>query len=279
MKRAAAATVVLIAAVFAGAAVAAPLTVRASFDTPVAQFGDAIPSHVIVLLDGSHIRAGSVRVVDDAPPLTPLSAVRVTRTSRGGLFVISFARTFSCLSSGCVNAKEDAIPALPPVTVTAVTTEGATVRAHAAWPMLQIRGRVSAADLARNRPPFRADTTPPPPTYRLAPSTLAWLLDLVAVAAALAAAALVLSLVLRITRHERRAPTGGELERALRLAREAEARPPADRRRALGLLARLLDARDRGLSGTASDLAWARPEPKRESLAALVSDVEREVAP
>ncbi|MDX6527465.1 MAG: hypothetical protein QOI43_2976, partial [Gaiellales bacterium] len=59
--------------------------------------------------------------------------------------------------------------------------------------------------------------------------------------------------------------------------REAESRPPSDRRRALGLLARLLDPRDRRLSVEASELAWAEPEPERAALATFVADVEREV--
>ena len=65
-----------------------------------------------------------------------------------------------------------------------------------------------------------------------------------------------------------------ELARALRLAREAEGRPAPDKRRALGLLARLLG---KPLATEASDLAWRRPPPERESLHALVSEVEREV--
>ena len=69
-----------------------------------------------------------------------------------------------------------------------------------------------------------------------------------------------------------------EFARAVRLAREAGARPDPDRRRALGLLARLLDDRDRRLAESARDLAWAEPAPDREALAALVVDVEREVS-
>jgi len=219
-----------------------------------------------------------LRIVDDTGPLTPVAETHTTRTTRAGTLVIDVAGSFTCLSGSCVAANGNAMPALPPVTVTALTTAGQTVRATTRWPLLQIRGRVSTADLARSRPPFRADTTPPPTSYRIAPSTLSGLLDALAAVLALAAA-LVLARGLRVARRTRTVPVAGELERALRLAREAESRPPADRRRALGLLARLLGPRDRGLSGTASELAWARPEPERASLASLVSDVEREVAP
>jgi hypothetical protein len=64
-----------------------------------------------------------------------------------------------------------------------------------------------------------------------------------------------------------------ELSRAIRLAREAGTRPAPDRRRALGLLARLLH--DRPQRRTATDLAWARPEPQPEAVEALVHDVEQ----
>jgi hypothetical protein len=67
------------------------------------------------------------------------------------------------------------------------------------------------------------------------------------------------------------------LARAVALAREAERRPTPDRRRALGLLARLLGARDAQLAGAADDLAWSAPAPTPDALAELVSEVEHEV--
>jgi hypothetical protein len=278
MKRTVVLAVVLAAAVQAGDAAAALLSVKARFEAPVVQFGDVIRTHVVVQLDSGSVRAGTLRIVDDTGPLTPLGAAHTTRTTRAGVLVIDVQGAYMCLSGSCVARNGDAMPALPPVRATAVTKSGQTLRATTRWPPLQIRGRVSAADLARSNPPFRADTTPPPATYRIAPSTLSGLLDALAAVVALAAV-LALAGGLRAARRTRTVPAAGELERALRLAREAESRPPADRRRALGLLARLLGPRDRGLSGTASELAWARPEPEGASLASLVSDVEREVSP
>jgi hypothetical protein len=232
---------------------------------------------VVVLLDGQSVRSGTLRIVDDFAPLTPLSPGRTTRTAEGGTIAVVVARTLSCLSSSCVSASGAATPALPPITATVVTRGGRTLRATARWPTLHVRGRVSKADLGRSRPPFRADTTATAPSYRLAPSTLAWLLDGLAVALALVAAAIAMVEWLRLVRRRRGEPATGGLERALRLAREAERRPAPDRRRALGLLGRLLATRDRRLSGTASELAWSKPEPEREALTTFVADVEREV--
>jgi hypothetical protein len=277
MRGAVATVVVLAAGVFAAGASAAPLVVRATFAASTVQFGDAIHTHVVVLLDGQRVRSGTLRIVVDVAPLTPLSPGRTTRTALGGTIAVGVARTFSCLSSSCVSASGDATPALPLVTATVVTRGGTTLRATATWPTLHVRGRVTRADLARSRPQFRADTMPAAPSYRLAPSTLAWLLGGLAAALALAAAGLAAYEGLRLARRRRGEPAAGELERALRLAREAERRPAPDRRRALGLLGRLLAGRDRHLSGAASELAWSKPEPEREALTTLVADVEREV--
>jgi hypothetical protein len=276
MKRAVIA-LLLVAAMFPGAAAAAPVVVRATFDVSTVEFGAAINAHVVVLLDGNRVRPDSLRIVDDVAPLAPLSSARTTRIVHGDTVTVAVARTYSCYSSACVAANGDATPSLPKVSATVVTRDGKTLRAAATWPTLHVRGRVSKADLARSRPPFQEDTTPGPPSYRLAPSTLAWLLDGLALAVGLAAAALAAHTGLRLLRRRRAVPAADELARALRLAREAEARPAPDRRRALGLLARLLGGRDRRLSGAASELAWARPEPEGATLATFVADVEREL--
>ena len=279
LRRVLAGVVVLAAGVFAPGALAAPppVVVHATFDKSTVLFAAAIRTHVVVLLDATRVDPESLRIVDGLAPLTSLSPGRMTRTTHDHTITVTLERTFSCLSSSCVSPAGDATPALPPVKVTVATLVGETLGTEATWPVLHVQGRVSKADLARSRPPFRADTTPAPPSYRLAPSTLAWLLYGGAVVLALAAAALAVHEARRLARRRRGEPTVDELERALRLAREAENRPPPDRRRALGLLARLLDARDRRLSWTASELAWAEPEPERAALATFVADVEREV--
>jgi hypothetical protein len=279
LRRVVAGAVVLAAGLFVSGAWAAspPLVVRATFDRPTVQFAGAIHIHVVVLLDATQVRPESLRIVNDLAPLTSLSPGRTTRTTRGDTITVTLERTFSCLSSSCVSSSGDATLTLPPVKVTVATLVGETLGTKAAWPVLHVQGRVSKADLGRSRPPFRSDTTPASPSYRLPPSTVAWLLYTAAVVLALAAASLAVREARGLARRRRGEPTVDELERALRLAREAESRPPSDRRRALGLLARLLDPRDRRLSVAANELAWAEPEPERAALATFVADVEREV--
>lgn len=265
-------SVVLVGVVVPSAA-AAPLRARASFDDATVQFGEPVHARVSVVA-GPNVRAGSVRVTDDLAPLTTLA---LQRTSRAGN-VIEATRTATCISASCVAANGLATPTLAPATVTAVLASGRSVQIRVPWPRLTVRGRVTAADLGRAQPPFQASTVPPAPTYRAAPSTLAWLLDGAAIALGLAAAALLVVQARRRSRRRDRGVEGDELGRALRLVREAEARPVPDRRRAAGLLARLLGERDDALAGTASTLAWAEQQPDPAALESLAGDVEREKA-
>jgi len=269
-----AALVVLAGALAPAANAAAPLSVRATLDQPDVQFGEAVGTHVTVLVDRSRVRPDTVRIVEDPGPLTILSQSTGTHDAGPGTVAVSADRVVACLSTACVAARGDASPRLPSVLVTATTRHGQTLHARAAWPALQVRGRVTGADLARARPPFRRDTAPPPPSYSVDPSRLHALLIAAAVVFALAAVALV-AWELRRRRH-RQAAEEDPLERALRLTREAESRSPSDRRRAVGLLARILASRERPLAEPASDLAWARPAPESDAVAALVGDVERE---
>lgn len=254
----------LLALVAAPAAVAAPLAVHASFDESIVPFGDVIHTRITVVADPS-VRVSSVRVSDDLAPLTITSSAH---TSHAGA-VVEVTRTAMCATAPCVGA---AFPKLPPVVVTATLRDGRAVRATAHWPQLQVRGRVDAGDLARARPPFRVSLEPPAPSYAVGPSALSWLLIAVAIASGVAAVALALGEVRRRRRRRAVVPAGDPLLRALRLAREAESRPPPDRRRAAGLLARLLaNAR---LAEAASDLAWSPPEPEPKALEELASEVE-----
>jgi hypothetical protein len=252
------------------------LTVRTSFEPPAVQFGDRVVARVVVLADRSMLDTNKLSVTDDVAPLTPLGAARVTRTQRGRLLIVTYELTAVCLSDSCIATTVAKKLRLPSVRVAAPRRGGGTVQAAHVWPLLAVGARVDAADLKAARPPFRADTSEPAVTYRISPDTLSLLLD---VAAALLAAAGV-GLGVRhtvVVRRARTHATGSALERALALVREAESRAPADRRRAVGLLARVLRRRDDSLAGVAADLAWSKPEPGPGELAALADRVGDEV--
>jgi hypothetical protein len=257
----------MILALLAAALVAsptAPLTVRTSLDHSIVQLGDPVVARVVVALDRDAVQASTLRVDPDLAPLSALSAPSTTRTVSGRLEVVTITQRVACVSAACLSSPVE----LPRVRVSVTSREGNVLRTVEPWPRLRPRGRVGAADLARATPRFAADTTLPPPSYRIAPSTAETVLWIVA---ALAAAGAVALLTVGV-RRRRPAAAGDELARALRLARESEARPVEDRRRALGLLARLLPSR------AASDLAWSRPAPEPPAIDALVTEVERERA-
>jgi hypothetical protein len=248
---------------------AAPPKVSAVLDRDTVEFGDPITATVTVFLDSE----ADVRVVENLAPLTPLGPTRVTEATRGRLHTITYTARASCLDQRCISTAGGKRIALRP----AVVQVGPDTKLTAAWPVMQMRARVSREDAAKTRPPLRRDTTPPAVTYRLEPARLARALEVAA--AVLAAAALLLaSWTAAGLRRRRRvvAPLSG-LERALALAREAERRPTPDRRRALGLLARLLGPRDARLADAADDLAWSAPAPTSDALAELVTQVERKV--
>jgi hypothetical protein len=252
-----------------------PLSVRASLAPSAVLFGDRLTARIVVLLDRRTVKPASVRLVEDVAPLTALGSARVTRTARGPLEVVSYEIPVVCLSERCFAEKGVAKVALPAVRAEAARRGGGLLHATTTWTPLVVGGRVGAADLAAATPRFRVDTTPRPADYPVSPTSLARLLDLLAVALALAGAALAVWAVARVAHRRSGRQEAGPLERALRLARQAETRPADDRRRAIGLVARLLGDRDRRLAGEASDLAWSRPQPAGSAVADLVDEVER----
>ena len=250
-------------------AIAASVRVTAVLDQDTVEFGDPVTATVTVFLD----RDSDVSVFEDLAPLTQLGPTQVTKATRGGLHTITYTTRASCLDQRCISTAGGKRIALRPVVVQiAPNTKRTEI-----WPVLNVRARVSREDTARARPPMRHDTSTPAVTYRLEPAGLARGLDGAAVIFA-AAGLLLAGWAAAAVRRRRRvvSPISG-LERALALAREAERRPTPDRRRALGLLARLLGARDPRLAGEADDLAWSAPAPTSDALAELVTQVEREV--
>ena len=163
---------------------------------------------------------------------------------------------------------------LPPVQVTARGPAG-PVAASAAWPPLLVAPRVPA-DAAAGEPEWRVDGQPPPLTTRIDPGTLSLLLWLLAAALALGAAALVAREVLRARTKAREARTT-ELAAALAAVRASAQAPEPERRRAVGVLARVLERADGDHAAAAETLAWSEPGPEPERVLELADEVEREV--
>ena len=232
------------------AALVLAATIHASFSPSAVQFGDVTTARVVVTGDTDHL-AFSVA------PLTQLGPTKVHRSGS----IVTYEVRVACLTSDCVSATGRKVVTPAPIRGTA-------------WEPLTVDGRVSERDLGASRLPFRADTTPPPASYRVRPTLLAAALDVAGAVFLLAGLSLVALTVLRVRKRDAAPPD--ELARALRLARSARGRPEPDRRRAAGYVARLLARRGDGLARRADDLAWSRPSPTPDSLSELVEGVERE---
>jgi hypothetical protein len=111
-------------------------------------------------------------------------------------------------------------------------------------------------------------------TYRVAPKTLARLLDVLAALLVATGLALASRQALALMRRRRAIDRRSDLERALALVRDAQTRSPRDRRLATGLLARVLRSRDAALARDAGDLAWSEPQPPPEALGSLADRAE-----
>jgi hypothetical protein len=253
------------------------LTIRASFEPPAVQFGDRVVAHVVVLADRNALDTSKLRVTQDVAPLTQLGPAHVSTTTRGGLLVVSYDLPAVCLSESCL-AKTGSKKLQPPsARAEAPRRSGGVARAATAWPVLDVGSRVTPADIEASRLPFRADTSPPAVSYRIAPGTLSILLDILAAVLAATGVAFAAWQAAVLVRRTRAIDTRSALGRALALVREAESRPPDDRRRAVGLLARVLRRRDESLAGAADDLAWSEPAPAPGDMTALADQVGREV--
>jgi hypothetical protein len=248
------------------------VSVNAALDPDTVEFGDPVTATVTVLLDRG-VRPSDVRVQENLAPLTQLGQTRVTDVTRDGGHTIIYSATATCLDEGCLSTTGSRSVALRPAVVRARGLAPVT----AVWPVLQVRQRVTRADAARTRPPLRSDTTPPPVGYRLAPARLARVLEVAAAVLAAAAVLLAAWTAAGLKRRRRRPAALTGIERALALAREAERRPPPDRRRAVGLLARLLGSRDAELADAADDVAWSASAPTPDAVSKLVTRVEHEV--
>ena len=251
------------------AAAALGLHVQTSVSPRPVLFGDTVTAHVDVFADPRRVDPGSVGVRGSFAQWHVSERTTATGSKR------SFRFTLSCLGSTCLPHTVR----FAPIVVSARLRDGRTVTVRHAWPAFDVLGRVPPSAAKATRPPFRAQTALPRPSFRVAPTALALALDVVAALLAAGAAAL---LALEIVRDRRRrrgvADDRPPVVRALALVREAEGRTPADRRKAVGHLARTLDETggDR-FAETASRVAWSPEQPSPDRLDRLADEVEREL--
>jgi len=248
-----------------------PLIARASFDLSAPEFGDRISATITIEIDRRRTRADTLHLSYDLAPLQPVGPPRTIRVARGNVELITVSVPVACISDACLAASGIAQLHLAPAKASIVTTAG--VRSVSfAWPSLAVRDRVRTADVSALQPPVQADASPPPPSYRASPATLATILDVVAALLGVSAVGLAAWETV-CARRRRRAPEI-ELVRAIRLARSAQGLGPPERRRALELVARALGRGE--LQSRATRLAWSEPTPEPAEFELLVAAIERE---
>lgn len=251
-------------------------TVRTSFEPPAVQFGDPLTLHIAARFDNRVVLPGTFRLTSSVAPLTQLGPTRTKRTSRGHLAVVSVSIPTVCVVEACVKRPGQTRIHLPVVSGHVTGVDGRVRAVKATWPPLLIGSRIVSSDLSRAAPPLRADTSPAPPTFRIAPSRLALVLDVLSVLLAATGIWIASRQVLAIVRRRRAAAEVDQLDAALRQVRQSESRPAPDKRRALGHLARILDRRGLDHADSTNDLAWSRPVPTTEGVSELAGRIESE---
>jgi hypothetical protein len=188
--------------------------------------------------------------------------------------VLRVRYALQCLTAGCLPLKRSVEVRLPRLTVTG-SSDGRTVHASAAWPELRVLSRLPVS-AASGDVVFRHQRVLPSPEYAVAPGALAaGLIAGAALATILAAWLLALGLRRRTPRSaaDRLTP----LERALWYVRDAATHEdPADRRRALELLAEVVEDERRGerLADDVYEAAWVEAPPTPQRATDLADAVE-----
>jgi hypothetical protein len=259
------------------------VTVTSRIEPDVVAFGTPVVATADVVADATVVDPGSIRLQVDFSPYEVAGEPAVERHVEGGTAHVTFRYTLRCLREGCEPSGARGVARFESGLVRYRFADNpGTGRDVVDWPPVIVASRVAAADVEAIR--WRASETElPAVTTRFGPTSLA--IALLAGALALAGCAVWLA---RRLWHvppapEETAPRDERppLERALHLARSAAANGAAvaDRRRALELVARELDAVGlSGLADEARELAWSpRPSTAEEvdSLARRAEDAAR----
>jgi hypothetical protein len=238
---------------------ARPVTATASLSQRTLSFADPLTAHVDVLVDPRQVDPATVRLNARFGTWRIVSAGVRTRTAGGVL--LSYHYSLECLVPGCLPGRTLAERRFLPALLSYRTAAGRLTRRAVDWPTYTVVSHLSTPDIGDPTTRLRADAPLPPVSYRIAPGTLQALLAALSALLVLAAAGLVVLALPR--RGERRRPAVAPLEQALALVRASTTNGyPAERRKALGVLARALRAEgQRDLAQSAVRLAWSADPP------------------
>jgi hypothetical protein len=241
-------------------------------------FGDPVTARLDVFVDRTEVDVKTIQVSPSFGSWEQLTPPRSSSTTGGKITEKTWQFTIVCLTFACVpkstSVQEFHLPAL---TLTGQNVDGSTFKIQRGWPALNVAGRFPPAPGNNVVPAFILQSKVPPPSYRLDPSALSDALDITGfLIIALALGACARLFARRWVRRDPAVENGVPLARALALVRVALTREPADRRRAVGLLARTLPTEDTNLSSIAIEVAWSQPEPSPSRIEELLRVVEAE---
>jgi len=254
-----------------GRAPARPLTATTTLDTSALSFGDPLSARVQVLVDPRKVDVASVRVRPRFAPWRIVSSSTDRHSAAGTL--LGYRYTLECLSAACLPGRTLAERQFLPAFVSYRTAAGRRARQLVDWPTYRVATRLTSADTGDPTEHLAADVSLPPVSYRISPGTLQALLAALSALLVLAAGTLV---YFALPKRRAAGPDLPPLERALRLVRASTANGyPAERRKALGGLARELSADGRrDLAQAAVRLAWSSQPPSPEAASAFADQVE-----
>ena len=246
-----------------------------SLEPHPAFYGDALTAEIEVVIDRDAVSATSVRVTPSFAPYVQTGPPAVIDTTAGRQETLRYRYAIQCVSDACLPLAKPFALKLPAVTV--VAKAGAEqLTATAEWPTTFIASRLTAKDVATTH--FRWAKTAPPPAYAVSPGPLAGLLTIAAGLLGVVSLALIAFELVRLVerRRQRALVVLTPLEAALAYTRDAARRPdPADRRKALGLLAATLGSEGVAtLADTAGDVAWSEEPPTPDRAIELADEVE-----
>jgi hypothetical protein len=235
-------------------------------------FADPLGARLDVLVDPRRVDPASVRV---RPRFGSFRIVSTElRTKKAGGVLLSYRYSLECLLPACLPGRTLAERRFQSAFVAYRTPGGRARRAAVEWPTYTVVSHLSTPDIGDPTTRLRVDATLPPVSYRIAPGTLQALLAALAAALVLLATGLVAFALPR--RRTRAGPKLPPLEHALALVRASTANGyPAERRKALGRLARELRAEGQpDLARSAVRLAWSADPPTAEATAGFADEVE-----
>jgi hypothetical protein len=240
------------------------------------RFGDSVTAGVEVLVPTKGVDPESVRVDAGFAPFALAAQPVVERGDDGATALLRWRFRLECLEHACLPREAGLGLVLPPATVRFVRRTGRAGSVTVGWPQVRTASWLGGDDAGLLG--WRAALSPLPAfDYRVPPRPLAVLLGVVAIALAAAGAALLWPALRGAVPHAHApADRRSVLDRALAAVRSAAGgEDPAERRRALDLLARELrrgarrdEARD------ARRLAWSRGAPVRTEMEELADRVE-----